>query len=238
MLAGYGQAPLFVKRLMSVVHPDLDELSITEPFSRLSQREREKVRERLTVEEIPAGRYLIRHGGEGTEMYFIAKGTVKIAVFNNGKEAILAIGRTGEPVGDISLLCGGPRTADVITISACRVYRCTRDDFNAHLAEFGGLAHLMLKMLAARVRAASARIRDLALYDVTCRAARALLELSSPIEIDGVTVNVVHDPPTHQELAGMIGSSRESVTRALGDLVLRKHLLIDDEQILIFSIPM
>jgi CRP/FNR family cyclic AMP-dependent transcriptional regulator len=223
---------------MSIIRPELEELFITEPFSRLSSLERQKIRERLAVEEIPAGRYLIRHGTEGTEMYFIAKGSVKIAVFNNGKEAILAIGRTGEPVGDISLLCGGTRTADVIAMTPCRVYRCTQEDFNAHLAEFGGLAHIMLKQLASRVRSASARIRDLALYDVTCRAARTLLELSSPIEIDGVALHVVNEPPTHQELAGMIGCTRESATRALGELVARKHLLIDDERILIFSIPL
>jgi CRP-like cAMP-binding protein len=223
---------------MQLHHPDLDELAVTEPFSRLSQHERESIRGRLTVEEIPAGRYLIRHGSEGTEMYFIAKGSLKIAVFNNGKEAILAIGRTGEPVGDISLLCGGPRTADVIAMSPCRVYRCTREDFNAHLAEFGGLAHIMLKQLAARVRSASARIRDLALYDVTCRLARSLLEMSQPAEVDGVAVHVVTSPPTHQELASMIGASRESVTRALGELTFRKHLMIADERILIFSLPL
>lgn len=220
------------------IHPDIGELETQLPFSRLSAAERNKLQRRLTVEEIDAGRYLIREGTDGAEMYFLMKGSVKICTFHNDKEAILAILRPGEVVGDISLLCGGARVADVVALTPCRLLRCTKVDFEAHLAEFGGLAHMMLKNLAKRVRSASMRISDLALYDVSSRLARVLFEMSTPGELEGIAVHIVNNPPTHQFLASMIGSSREAVTRGLKELERVKHIIVDDERIFVMSVPM
>lgn len=219
-------------------HPELAELEVSPPFSYLTAEERRAVQQRLTVNEIQAGRYLLREGTDGTEMYFLVKGSVKICSFRNEKEAILAILRPGEVVGDISLLCGGTRVADVVALTPCRLLRCAKEDFDAHVREFGGLAHMMLKNLALRVRSASMRISDLALYDVSSRLARLLFELSSPTEIDGETAHLVLEPPTHQSLASMIGSSREAVTRALKELERTQHIRIDDARIFVLSVPM
>lgn len=219
-------------------HPDLSELETTEPFSHLSHAERLALQPRLTTVEIQSGRYLIKEGSAGTEMYFLVKGSVKVCTFHNEKEAILAILRPGEVVGDISVLCGGPRIADVIALTPCRFLQCSQRDFEAHLKEFGGLAHMMLKNLALRVRAASMRISDLALYDVSSRLARVLFELSSPSEIGGVATHVVDKPPTHQALASMIGSSREAVTRALKELEKTHHISVEDERIFVLSVPL
>jgi CRP/FNR family cyclic AMP-dependent transcriptional regulator len=221
-----------------LLHPEIAELESALPFSQLSAEERSKLQSRLTVVEINAGRYLIKEGSEGSEMYFLIRGMVKICSFHNEKEAILAILRPGEVVGDISLLCGGPRVADVVALTPCRLVQCSKEDFEAHLLEFGGLAHMMLKNLARRVRSASTRIADLALYDVSSRLARMLFDMSSPGEIDGAAVHVVSNPPTHQSLASMIGSSREAVTRGLKELEKRKHIIVDDERIFVFSVPM
>lgn len=227
-----------MSRSPAPLHPACEELAKTEPFARLSPRERAAISEKLSIVEIRSGAYLLRQGALSDEMYFIAQGSVKIATFNNNKEAILAILRSGEAVGEVALLTGGPRTADVIALSPCRLYKITHDDFNAHLADYGGLAHLLLKNLARRVRASSARMSDLVLYDVTCRLARTLLGMSEVCEREGETVHLVREAPTHQELASTIGSSREAVTRALGDLVHRGHLEVEDRRIVILSIPM
>jgi CRP-like cAMP-binding protein len=217
---------------------EIAELESTLPFARLCAAEREKIRDRLSVVEIPAGKHLIKEGTPGAEMYFIAKGSVKVCSFHNDKEVILAILRQGEVVGDIALLCGGPRVADVVALTACRLLKCTKEDFEAHLLEFGGLALAMLKNLALRVRSASSRISDLALYDVSSRVARILFEMSVPSEYDGVPAHVLHDPPTHQALASMIGSSREAVTRALKELEKARHLVIEEGQIFVLSLPL
>jgi CRP-like cAMP-binding protein len=222
----------------NIIHPNLAELETSEPFAHLSERERTAIRAKLSVVELKAGAFLLHRGAMSNEMYFIIRGSVKIATFNNNKEAILAILRSGEAVGEVALLCGGPRTADVIALAPCRLFKITQEDFNAHLAEFGGLAHLLLKNLARRVRAASARITDLTLYDVTCRLARTLLSMSDVCEVFGETVHLVREIPTHQELASTIGASREAVTRALGELVHRGHLAIEDRRVTIYSIPM
>jgi CRP/FNR family cyclic AMP-dependent transcriptional regulator len=222
---------------LSVV-PEIKELEAILPFSRLCRAEREKLSERLSVVELSEGRYLIKEGTAGTEMYFIVSGNVKVCSFHNHKEVILAIVRPGEVVGDISLLCGGPRVADVVTLSPCRLLKCTKEDFEAHLLEFGGLALSMLRNLARRVRSASARISDLALYDVSSRVARILFEMSSPGEYNGEAAHVVHEPPTHQSLASMIGSSREAVTRALKELEKSKHIAVEEGQLFVLSLPM
>jgi CRP/FNR family cyclic AMP-dependent transcriptional regulator len=220
------------------LHPEMHELETNVFFSCLTQEERTHLLPRLSVVEVNTGRYIIREGSEGSEMYFLMKGSVKICSFHNDKEAILAVLRPGEVVGDISLLCGGPRVADVVALTECRLLKCAKVDFEAHLLQFGGLAHLMLKNLARRVRSASMRIADLALYDVSSRLARLLFELSSPGEIDGATVHIVNNPPTHQSLASMIGSSREAVTRGLKELEKSKHIIVDDERIFVLSVPM
>ena len=223
--------------MIASTHPEMTELESALPFSQLSPEERRRLQTKLTVTDINAGRYLIREGSDGTEMYFLISGMVKICSFHNEKEAILAILRPGEVVGDISLLCGGPRVADVVALTPCRLFRCSKEDFEAHLLEFGGLAHMMLKNLARRVRSASMRISDLALYDVSSRLARVLFEMSAPGELDGAAVHVVTNPPTHQALASMIGSSREAVTRGLKELEKSKHIIVDDERIFVLSVP-
>lgn len=219
-------------------HPELSELESSAPFSALSPAERLALQPRLTLIEIQAGRYLIKEGSAGSEMYFLVRGSVKICTFHNDKEAILNILRPGEVVGDISVLCGGPRIADVVALTPCRLLTCSKDDFETHLREFGGLAHMMLKNLAMRVRTASMRISDLALYDVSSRLARVLFEMSAPREIEDGIAHVVDNPPTHQALASMIGSSREAVTRALKELEKSKHIIVDDERIFVLSVPM
>lgn len=219
-------------------HPELSELESTAPFSALSQAERLALQPRLTPLEIQAGKFLIKEGSAGSEMYFLVRGSVKICTFHNDKEAILNILRPGEVVGDISVLCGGPRIADVVALTPCRLLTCSKDDFETHLREFGGLAHMMLKNLAMRVRTASMRISDLALYDVGSRLARVLFEMSAPREIEDGIAHVVDNPPTHQALASMIGSSREAVTRALKELERTKHIIVDDARIFVLSVPM
>ena len=223
--------------MSSSTQPELLELESTPPFSHLCAEERATLHHRLSVVEIPAGKYLITEGTPGAEMYFIVSGSIKVCSFRNGKEVILALLRPGEVVGDISLLCGGPRVADVVALTNCRLFRCAKEDFEAHLLEFGGLALSMLKNLALRVRSASARISDLALYDVSSRVARILFEMSVPSEYDGAPAHVTHEPPTHQALASMIGSSREAVTRALKELEKTKHIVIEENQIYVLSLP-
>jgi CRP-like cAMP-binding protein len=223
--------------MITSTNPDSTELESIPPFSRLCAAEREKLQARLSVVEIPSGKYFIKEGTPGADMFFIVSGSVKVCSFHNEKEVILAVLRPGEVVGDISLLCGGPRVADVISLTPCRLLRCTKEDFEAHLLEFGGLALMMLKNLALRVRSASMRISDLALYDVTSRVARVLFEMSAPSEYGGCAAHLVSQPPTHQALASMIGSSREAVTRALKELERLRHIAMDEDQIFVLSLP-
>lgn len=94
----------------------------------------------------------------------------------------------------------------------------SESEFETQLREIPGFAFAMLEALAERLRAATAKIGHLALYDVYERVAKTLITLATQGEINGQLLWVVEKRPTHQELAAMVGTSREMVTRALKGL--------------------
>jgi CRP/FNR family cyclic AMP-dependent transcriptional regulator len=100
-----------------------------------------------------------------------------------------------------------------------------------------GLSFALMKELALRLRAASAKIGDLALYDVYRRVARTLKSMAKPeIENDEEAL-VIDERPTHQELANMVGTSREMVTRALKGLEEDGCITVESKRIKVIKMP-
>ncbi len=118
-----------------------------------------------------------------------------------------------------------------MTLTPCKFWKISQRDFFEHVSKHSGLLLILLRCLASKVREASARIGDLALYDVKGRLERVLCQLSTMSMLDGRPVKRVCNPPTHQEMASMIGASREGVTRALRLLEDQGRILQDDGQI-------
>ena len=216
----------------------MEELRDIKLFTPLSQTEAEELLPRLTPLEAPAGKYVLRKGTEGKEVFFIMRGSVKVCCVNReGNEVDLAILGKGDMFGEIALLAEVPRTADVVCLSSCRFCRLTREEFLAHVRFHSGLVLLMLQYMAKRVCAASERIVDLALYDVTHRVARVLFKMSSLVQHGDRELHCLVEPPTHQELANMVGASRETVTRALHALAAKGHLEMKEERLWLHSMP-
>jgi CRP/FNR family cyclic AMP-dependent transcriptional regulator len=131
-----------------------------------------------------------------------------------GHEVILSMMGPYEFFGEMGVLDDQPRSASVETLETCEVLRLSRGGFTSCLKDNIDLAMLIIRNLVRRLREADRKIESLALIDVYGRVARLIIELAE--EIDGKWV--VQRAPPKQEIARMIGASREMVSRVVKDL--------------------
>ncbi len=204
----------------------------------LSDEELTRLSNVLKERRTPKGSYIVYVEDPGPSMMFIAEGKVKInLISNDGKEVVLATLEEGDFFGEIAVLTGEDRSANVVALSDCRLFVLSSEDFNRHILENSGLTRAMVKELALRLRTASTKIGDLALYDVYRRVARTLKAMGKPTMKDGKEIHIIDERPTHQELASMVGTSREMVTRALKGLEEDRCIVVEGKHIEVLKIP-
>ncbi len=151
--------------------------------------------------------------GEG--LYVVLSGQVKVAkIGEDGREVILSTRGEGDFFGEMSLIDDEPRSAHVIAMEDSDLLVLRREDFQKRLHETPRIAIGLLGALCKRLRLADKKIGGLALLDVSGRVARLLIEMAD--ENDGMTVRRAI---THQTIAQMIGSSRETVSRSISNMV-------------------
>jgi CRP-like cAMP-binding protein len=192
--------------------------------------------ERFTeMRDYPAGAVIVGLQDPGDSLYVLARGKVKVVLYGeSGREIILSIFKSpGDFFGEMSLLDNQPRSANVIAMEPSSLLMLQRQSFAAHLQAHPQTALNVVAELSRRLRHADAIIGNLALLDVYGRVARKLKDLAEKegeeIE-DGV---MIRERPTQQELAGMIGTSRETVSRALSDFARRGFLEMNGKRILL-----
>ncbi|MBI3374622.1 MAG: cyclic nucleotide-binding domain-containing protein [Betaproteobacteria bacterium] len=158
----------------------------------------------------------IIHAGEPTQSLFvIISGRVDVSVTNSeGKQVILAILRSGDYFGEMSLIDDEPRSADVVARGPCELLVLDRPEFRRCLEANFQLAMDITRRLVRRLRDADNRISSLALLDVYGRVAQLLLREAELV--DGLWM--LPGSLSRVDIARMIGASREMVTRVLKDL--------------------
>ncbi len=188
---------------------------------------------------VPKGSYIVYEGDPGPSMMFLFEGKAKVnLVSNEGKEIVLAMYEPGDFFGEISVLTGEDRSANVVALSDCKLFALPGEEFKMHISGENGLAACVMKQMALRLRASSAKIGDLVLFDVYRRVARTLKSLARPKTVDGEERLVIEERPTHQELANIVGTSREMVTRALKGLEEDECIFVDNKQIEFRKLPL
>jgi CRP/FNR family cyclic AMP-dependent transcriptional regulator len=203
-------------------------------FKDLTDTNRETLISSLILREYKKGSAILQSSDSSKDIMFVADGTVDVKLVGpNGREVIVARLNTGEFFGEIALLTGSSRTADVNTVEDTMILILRASDFESLLNNIPGLSHSLLVHLANRVAAASNRIADLALYDVYYRVYRTLKSLAKK-DAKSNELKIL-ERPTHKELASMVGTSREMVTRALTKLQEDGVILLDDKQVTILS---
>jgi CRP-like cAMP-binding protein len=176
---------------------------------------------------------VVFHADESGDVFcLIREGEVKVTMISpEGKEIILSMLGPGDFFGEMALLDDEPRSATVIATEPLEVVTIWRSDFLSLLSENFGLTKKVLAELSRRLRTASNRIESLATMDVYGRLARFFLDLARE---DGKVLDngyVAVTRPTHQSIANMIGTSRETVSRLIHDLMKQGLLLSEGKTI-------
>jgi CRP/FNR family transcriptional regulator, cyclic AMP receptor protein len=171
----------------------------------------------------------------GDALFVLVRGKVKVVLYGeSGREVILSIFKTpGDFFGEMALLDDAPRSATVMAVEPSTLLVLSRADFRAHLERHPRTALGILTELSRRLRRADAIIGDLALLDVFGRLAAKLRQLA---EADGEAVEggvLIRQRPTQAEIAATIGTSRETVSRALSELVRRGDVVMSGKRLLI-----
>jgi len=164
---------------------------------------------------VPKNRAVFSEGESTNTLYIILSGRVKIQRADaDGKEVILAVLGSGEYFGEMSVIDDMPHSATVMTLENCELLTLSKEDFRAVMVNHSEIAMVVMRGLVQRLRQADSKIESLALLDVYGRVARVLVEFS---EMDNGQ-RVVRGKLPRQDLAKMVGASREMVSRVMRDL--------------------
>jgi len=201
-------------------------------FSTLSDDQLRMLQPCLQLRSYARNTFIMRAGEETDALYIILSGRVKILIPDEeGHEVILAFMGPNEFFGEMGLLDDQPRSASVETLEPCEMLRFSKAGFIACLKDNFDLAMIIIRNLVKRLRDADRSIESLALVDVYGRVARLLLDHAQ--EIDGLWT--VKQAPPKQEMARMIGASREMVSRVMKDLQQRGYIRTDKRKVVLLD---
>lgn len=199
-------------------------------FSGLDDVELDKLSKVASRKRVERGASVVRAGEVTDSLYILLSGRAKVTnTDEEGREIILAWLGPSEFFGEMGLLDGSPRSANVVAAEACELMFLSKDAFQRCLQDNFQVAQRLMKILVQRLREADRKIESLALLDVYGRVARLLLDMSE--EIDGL--RVVKKKISKQDMAKMIGASREMVSKVMRDLEIRGYIRYDDDRLVI-----
>ena len=184
-------------------------------FSTLSPEQAEGLAGAVSKKSFKRGEVLVEQGRKCNALYIILVGRTRVLMTdNNGREVILATLSSGDYVGEMSLIDNDPHSATVVADQEVDVLVLGRDSFLRCLNENMEMAHAVMCVLVQRLRKASENISSLALVGVYGRVAKVLLDSAVADETDTL---VIREKMTRQDIAKMVGASREMVSRVMKD---------------------
>jgi CRP/FNR family cyclic AMP-dependent transcriptional regulator len=174
---------------------------------------------------------VIQKGDESSTLYAVLEGRLKVSIADNeGKEVILNTLGPGDHFGELAILGEGPRTATVITLEDARLLTMSRSAFLDCLGKHPDIALALIRHLADRVAQLTEQVASLALRDVYSRVRETLT--ANAVEEDG---KLVTGRFTQSEIAQMVGSSREMVSRIFKELREGGYITLDDKRVTILK---
>jgi CRP/FNR family transcriptional regulator, cyclic AMP receptor protein len=195
------------------------------------------LRAQMTEVAVPRGETVFAEGEPGDRLYVVADGKVKLGQTSpDGRENLLAVLGPGEMFGELSLFDPGLRTSTATALTDVRLLGLGQSDLRPWLSGRPVVAEALLRALAQRLRRTNEAMSDLVFSDVPGRVAKALLDLSEKFgktTTDGVLV--AHDL-TQEELAQLVGASRETVNKALADFAQRGWLRIEARAVVLLDV--
>lgn len=201
-------------------------------FQELSEEDLQTIAPLFIEKKAKKGGILFLEGEEGEELFLIKSGVVKIYRLDEAKEIILALFRDGDFFGEMSLIGSGhTRSATAETMESCTLYILKRTVFTQFMEKSPKLCLKLLETTMGRLRLANDQIYDLTFLGVRSRIMKTIIRLSEQHGVptpEGLLINV---KLTHQQLANMVGTVRESVTKVLQELLDDELIQIDKKLI-------
>jgi CRP-like cAMP-binding protein len=200
-------------------------------FADLTDRERDIILDLMRERTVAKGTTIFNQHDSGGGLYLILAGAVKIwRTARDGRDVTVAVLNEGNFFGEMSLLYGQPRSASATAIQAARLLVLDREHFQRQVLAQPHIVAKLLGELSKRLRAADQAIEHLALGSVHDRLFHLLGHLGRRVP-PKAGKGLIEKAPTHQELAEMVGSSRETVTRTLAALEKEGLIAIDRRRI-------
>lgn len=185
-------------------------------FSMLTELQAHSVADAVVKKRFRRGDMIVEQGKKSNALFIILTGRARVVTSDaRGREVILATMHPGDYIGEMSLIDNEPHSATVRAEIQTDVLMLGRTEFARCLPENTSMAYAVMKGLVQRLRHADRKIESLALMDVYGRVARALLEFAAP-GADGELV--IREKISRQDIAKMVGASREMVSRVMKDL--------------------
>jgi CRP/FNR family transcriptional regulator, cyclic AMP receptor protein len=217
---------------------DLEQLTANVPlFANLEKVERDAITSILVKKAFKPDEMIVHEDDSENHAFFIiADGTVHVTVFTSeGKQTILATLRKGEFFGEMALLDGEPRSASVIAAESCVLLMLYRRSLLEILQKYPKITIQMLIEMSRRLRRTNRQINTLSLMSVYGRVAEVILTLSKESGKRFGKMIVIENRPTHQEIAEMAGTSRETVSRVMSQLQKKQYISIDRKRMVILD---
>jgi CRP/FNR family transcriptional regulator, cyclic AMP receptor protein len=206
-------------------------------FAALEDEDAAELRASMTEVGLERGDSLFHEGDPGDRLYVVIEGKIKLhRSSNDGRENMLAVLGPSEMFGELSLFDPGPRTATATALTDVRLLGLGHQDLQPWLNGRPKVALSLLRAIARRLRRTNESLADLVFSDVPGRVAKALLDLSRRFGVPAEEgIHVAHDL-TQEELAQLVGASRETVNKALADFASRGWLRLEARAVVLLDV--
>ena len=194
------------------------------------------LRAALEPVNFPRAHVIFAEGEPGDRLYIVLSGKVKVGRKSpDGRENLLAVFGPSDMFGELSIFDPGPRTSTATTVTEVSAVTMDRAALREWITKRPEIAEQLLRVIARRLRRTNNMLADLIFTDVPGRVAKALLQLAHDFGTqEGGTLRVTHDL-TQEEIAQLVGASRETVNKALADFAHRGWLRLEGKSVLILE---
>ena len=205
-------------------------------FQGLDESAAQSLRASMAPIKLRKSQALFKEGDDGDHLYIVTSGKIKLGTKSvDGRENLLMILGPGDMFGDLSLFDSGPRTSTATAVTEARLLSLGQDKVIPWVKEHPQVSLHLLARLASRLRRTNEVVSDLVFADVPGRVAKALIELGIKFgekKSDGL---LVHHDLTQEELAQLVGASRETVNKALADFAQRGWIRLEARAVMVLD---
>ena len=184
-------------------------------FASLAEVDQQRLTSLLRRKSIKKGEVLFRQGDEGTALYIIQQGRIKISVSRRADTVTLAILGEGEFLGEMALLDDLPRSADAMAMEDSQLYALNRKDFLSFLNSSENAVRAVLSSLSMRLRRTDNLLAEMCFLNLSARLLSKLVELAEPLPAHIDNSHPCTLKISQQELGNILGVSRESINKEL-----------------------